>query len=88
MGKTGLNTKGQTAVPIKIVIRKHMQRKFGDESNWPAKVNIAAELKTQPATVKAWLEERVTRPELDTLDKWCDYLNVGIEDILSRSQKS
>ena len=69
---------------IKVVIRSHMEKKFGPESEWPAKLQIAKDVGIEPNTVYAWLDERIARVDLKLLDKWCKYFDVQTGDILVR----
>lgn len=80
------STKGRRKMPIKIVIRKHMTALYGEEENWPPKIKLAKTLGMQTPTLRAWLEERVLRVDMDTLDKWCDHFDVDTGEILVREK--
>lgn len=36
------------------------------------------------ATVHSWLNNNIKRFDADALDAWCEYLGVGVGDILGR----
>lgn len=88
MARKLFTMKEKKPMPIDVRVRELMEKKFGsDDSTWPSQVEIAKELGVQPATVASWLKKRVDRAELDTLDKWCEYFNVEVGEILVRIPK-
>lgn len=71
-------------MPIKVRVRDHLIAKFGDESNWPTRKEMADAIGVQSSTVADWVKNRIDRLTLDALDKWCAYLDVEPGDILVR----
>jgi DNA-binding Xre family transcriptional regulator len=68
---------------MRVKIHAHMIAKFGaDENQWPSKLELARQLEMRTETLRGWLEERVTRMELETLEKWSKFLDVPPTDIL------
>lgn len=72
---------------IKVRAYELMQQRFGaDEESWPKRKAIAQELNVNAATVTAWLRGSIQRTELDTIDKWCDYFDCEVGELLTRDK--
>lgn len=76
-------------MPIKVRAYELMEDKYGKETEgrWPTRAELAITLGMQSSTVTAWLKGRVDRVELDTLEKWCEYFDVGVGELLVRVKK-
>lgn len=56
-------------------------KKFGGKDKIVVQ-RVALDLKLSYTTVERWLNNEVTRADFPILEAWCEYLKVGIGDIL------
>lgn len=87
MARKPLLKERRANVPINVRVHDLMVKKYGaDQKQWPTRDELARLIGVQSATVTAWLKNRVDRVELDTLDKWCKFLDAAPGDILVRKE--
>ena len=58
-----------------------LAKKFGGEDKIVVQ-HIAQDLRLTYSTVERWVKDDVTRADFPILEKWCEYLGVGVGDIL------
>lgn len=68
-------------MPVINRVPELLAEKMGGEDKIVVQ-QLAQELKLTYSTVERWVKNQVTRADFPILEKWCEYLGVGVGDIL------
>lgn len=68
-------------MPVINRVPELLAEKFGGEKNVVVQ-RVANDLKLTYSTAERWIKNDVTRADFPILEKWCEYLGVGVGDIL------
>lgn len=73
------------------MITNHVPRLLAEKFGGKEKINlkqVQQETGLSYSSIGAWAKGRVERVDFDTLEAWCDYLNVDLPELFTREKES